>query len=79
MNVTTNGSTRTSSLEPDRDLLGRIRSEYAEMPGLRLTPNQAGRLWALAPARCEGLLGALVAEGYLSRTRDGAYLRSGAA
>jgi hypothetical protein len=64
---------------PEVNLLRRIRSEYAEMPGLRLTPAQAGRLWALEPRACENLLGRLVDEGYLAKTRDGAYLRTSVA
>jgi hypothetical protein len=59
----------------DRHLLMRIRGEYVEMPGLRLTSRQAGRLWNLDQAACEEILATLVQELFLSRTSDGAYLR----
>jgi hypothetical protein len=45
------------------------------MPGLRLTPQQARRLWRLDEASCEKVLGALVADRFLARTRDGAFVR----
>jgi len=61
----------------DRDLLTRIRMEYIEMPGLRLTSRQARRLWNLDQSTCEELLAALVREEFLSQTADGAYLRRG--
>lgn len=41
---------------PDRELLGRIRGEYSEMPGLSLTLAQAQRLWLLECSTCEALL-----------------------
>ena len=59
----------------DRHLLMRIRMEYVEMPGLRLTSRQASRLWNLDQAACEAILATLVEELFLSRTRDGSYLR----
>ena len=59
----------------DRHLLMRIRMEYVEMPGLRLTSRQAGRLWNLDQTACEEILATLVQELFLSRTSDGAYLR----
>lgn len=55
---------------------GRIQSEFLEMPGLRLTPAQAARLWALDRKTSERLLETLVTTGFLLKTRDGAYLRS---
>jgi hypothetical protein len=58
------------------DVMQRVRGEYVEMPGLRLTLAQAQRLWGLDRAACEALLGALVEAKFLSRTRDGAFVRS---
>lgn len=58
------------------DALRRIQGEYTEMPGLRLTPAQAQRLWGLDRAVCDALLGALVDAKFLFRTRDGAFMRS---
>lgn len=58
------------------DALRRVQGEYIEMPGLRLTTAQAQRLWGLDRAACDALLGALVDSKFLSRTRDGAFVRS---
>ncbi len=54
-------------------LLTRIRGEYREMPGLRLTFEQACRLWQVDAATCRSVLEQLVAERFLHRTHDGAY------
>ena len=58
------------------DVLQRIQGEYAEMPGLRLTPAQAQRLWGLDRATCEKLLKVLVNDNFLSVTRDGSFIRT---
>ena len=57
------------------EVLQRIQGEYVEMPGLRLTAAQAQRLWGLEHDVCDALLGALVDAKFLSRTRDGAFVR----
>jgi hypothetical protein len=49
----------------DRALHARIRAEYHEMPGMRLTVAQAARLFDLEPARCAHVLQTLVSEGVL--------------
>lgn len=54
-------------------LLARIRGEFSEMPGLRLTFEQACRLWHMDAATCHTVLEALVAERFLYRTREDAY------
>ena len=54
--------------------LWRIRGEYREMPGLKLTVAQAARLWHLDQPSIERLLDVLVADGLLRRTTAGAYL-----
>jgi hypothetical protein len=56
-------------------LFHRVRSEFLEMPGLRLAPMQAARLLAIDVRLSERILNRLVAEGFLCKTRDGAYLR----
>lgn len=56
-------------------LLLRVQSEFLEMPGLRLTPAQAARLWAIDRATTEALLDGLTSSGFLARNGDGAYLR----
>jgi hypothetical protein len=66
----------TTPLRALDDVLRRVQGEYIEMPGLRLTPAQAQRLWGLDRAACDALLGALVDAKFLFRTRDGAFVRS---
>ena len=56
-------------------LLHRIRSEFLEMPGLRLTPAQAARLWGMDTRCSEQLLDALMVSGFLFKNGQGAYLR----
>jgi hypothetical protein len=59
---------------PTHDLLlTRIRGEFREMPGLRLTFEQACRLWHLDPTNCRAVLDRLAAEGFLHVAEDGAY------
>ena len=59
-------------LEP---VVRRIRAEFLEMPGLRLTPAQATRLWGLEPATCEAVIDVLVRREFLRRTPAGAVAR----
>ena len=56
-------------------LLTRIRAEYLEMPGLRLTIPQAQRLCGVEGAACKTALDALVAEQFLCLKPDGSYTR----
>jgi hypothetical protein len=56
-------------------LLPRIRGEFREMPGLRLTLAQAARLWSLEVDVCRSALTALVDRGWLA-CRDGVYARA---
>jgi hypothetical protein len=56
-------------------LLQRVREEYREMPGLALTKPQATRLFGVAPSVCAAVLKALVMENFLSRTREGVFIR----
>jgi hypothetical protein len=57
-------------------LLERVREQYREMPGLRLTKLQATRLFEVAPSVGATVLRALVRENFLSRTREGVFVRS---
>jgi hypothetical protein len=57
------------------DLLSRIRGEFLEMPGLRLTREEARRLWALDDRTCMNILDALVDVKFLTRYADGRYMR----
>jgi DNA-binding IclR family transcriptional regulator len=58
------------------DLIGRVRGEFLEMPGLQLTTDQARRLWGLDALTCQRLLRVLVDARFLSRTPDGRYRRA---
>ena len=60
---------------PHNRLLTRIRAEYLEMPGLRLTLEQAQRLCGVERALCKMVLDALVAEKFLHVKADGAFAR----
>jgi len=62
----------TPALSPQ--LLTRIRAEYREMPGLRLTLLQARRLWGVDVMTCSAALAALEASGFLATTREGAFV-----
>lgn len=66
---------KRESLRATEDALRRVRGEFLEMPGLRLTEAQARRLWNLDAESCEALLAALVDAKFLFRTRDGAFMR----
>ena len=57
-------------------LLRRIESEYREMPGLSVTPAQAGRLWGLNGTTCSWVLMTLVQAGILKQTTRGTYIRA---
>src|ERR1700686_5819707 len=56
-------------------ILSRIRSEYLEMPGLKLTCAQAQRLWAMDQQTCAEVLDSLTEDRFLRRRDDGTYAR----
>ena len=56
-------------------MLTRIRAEYLEMPGLRLTLEQAQRLCGVERTLCRQVLDALVDAKFLCVTSNGAYAR----
>lgn len=51
--------------------LRRVRAEFLEMPGLKLTVSQAQRLWGMDRPTCEALIEELTESRFLARTRDG--------
>jgi hypothetical protein len=55
-------------------LINRIRVEYQSLPGLKLTIEQARRLWAVDDKTCGAALEALIAEGFLYRTATGKFI-----
>lgn len=60
----------------DDPLLNRIRSEFLEMPGQRLTRKQAIRLYGVDDAQCRRALDQLVDTRFLCVTPDGTYARA---
>lgn len=66
---------RGCHMSPNIDLLKRVRSEFIEMPGLRLRIDQAQRLWNLDRALCESVLRALVDAKFLGRFENDLYAR----
>lgn len=59
----------------DTALLQRVYGEFLEMPGLRLTSQQAQRLWGLDEGTCLRLLEFLVDAKFLCRPGHGMYTR----
>lgn len=57
-------------------LVDRVRNEFLEMPGLRLTPAQAARLWGVDDASCHHVIAALVRAAFLRWTPTGMVVRS---
>jgi hypothetical protein len=53
----------------------RIRSEFLEMPGLRLTADQIHRLCGVERGQCTGILDTLVRDKFLRANPDGTYAR----
>ena len=58
------------------DTLRRIRAEYTEMPGMRLSLEQARRLCGVDRILCRTVLDALVREEFLRLGADGTYTLS---
>ncbi len=57
------------------ELVGRIRAEFLEMPGLRLTVTQASRLWGLDEGACRRVIDVLIGSAFLRWTSGGAVAR----
>lgn len=60
---------------PDKQLLNRIRVEFLEMPGLRLTPAQVQRLCGIERTPCQQALATLVATKFLCLRPNGTCAR----
>lgn len=57
-------------------LVDRVRGEFNEMPGLRLTLPQAARLLGIEPAACRAVIDVLVESAFLRKTQDGTIVRA---
>jgi hypothetical protein len=53
----------------------RVKAEFLEMPGLRLTFAQAMRLWGLGEEDCHRVIDVLVRSCFLQRTETGEVVR----
>jgi DNA-binding IclR family transcriptional regulator len=58
---------------PPLNLVQRIREEFEEVPGLRMTVREASRFWGLDETTCEQVLGQLLETGFLARGADERY------
>ena len=66
----------TSAPVPDETIPAlalRVRGEYREMPGLRLTVRQAARLFDVAPEVAHAVLDDLLRASVLRRSDGGTY------
>jgi hypothetical protein len=57
-------------------MVRRVRAEFLEMPGLKLTFAQAMRLWGLNEDDCRRVLETLVRTCFLQRTSTGEVVRA---
>ena len=58
-----------------RPIIERLRAEFLEMPGLRLTAQQVHRLCGVDQDACHAILDLLVREEFLCAKPDGTYAR----
>ena len=56
-------------------ILERLRAEFLEMPGLRLTAEQVHRFCGVEEKTCRAVLDVLVTEKFLCTKSDGTYAR----
>jgi hypothetical protein len=66
---------KTNPSDPLNEQIDRIRSEFREMPGLRLTFEQMLRLWMLDRRTGRVLLKRLLDARFLEATPDGQFVR----
>ena len=57
-------------------IVERVRSEFLEMPGLRLTTAQASRMWGLDPQACRAVIDLLIGAAFLRWTPAGTIARN---
>lgn len=57
-------------------VVNRIRNEFIEMPGLKVSIPQAMRLWGLERAECDEVIDVLVKRAFLRMMPDGYVTRA---
>lgn len=62
--------------ESFNDALRRAKSEFLEMPGLKLTAAQAARLLSIDETLCGRVLSALVESRFLAETPNSRFVRA---
>jgi len=60
----------SSLVREHRKLVQRIREEFEERPGLRVTVREAAQFWGIEEAVCESVLKQLETAGFLARAAD---------
>ena len=58
------------------NVLNRLRAEFLEMPGMRLTREQVQRLCGVESEPCQAVLDSLVDANFLRLSRNGQYARA---
>jgi hypothetical protein len=72
-----NGSALAQSTAMEFEtVVRRVREEFLEMPGLRLTPDQATRLWGLDHDVCRQVIDSLIQREFLRWTSAGSLVRN---
>jgi hypothetical protein len=61
---------RRNAMKHYRRVVQRIREEFEEIPGLRLTVREASRFWGLEESTCELVLAELAMDGFLAQGVD---------
>jgi hypothetical protein len=64
------------STSQEDHLLRRVRSEFREMPGMRLTIDQAMRFWTVDRTTCTSVFGSLVEGRFLELDATGRYRKT---
>lgn len=59
------------SLSDVHTIAERVRGEFNEMPGLRLTARQAARMWGLDGPSCGAVIDLLIRSSFLRWTSNG--------
>ena len=62
--------------ESFNDALRRAKSEFLEMPGLKLTAAQAARLLSVDQTLCSRVLSTLVESRFLAETSNASFVRA---
>jgi hypothetical protein len=64
-----------SLMTVSESLLDRIRGDFSENPGLRLTPWQFRQMWSLEPNQSRVVMQQLKSAGFLREDRDGSLVQ----